>query len=80
MMLFMFFRCEKVIDNLSIYRSMRGIKLKIIHGAINSPNRLGASNNLLLRPKMEGFDIDSLPIIKSLLQLIIDTFRHHLID
>lgn len=46
----------KLIENLSIYRQRCGINLEIIHGPINLPNRLGTSNNRLLKSKMEGFD------------------------
>lgn len=36
---FTFFGCEKVIEKFSIYSSRHDIKLEIIHGPFNLPNR-----------------------------------------
>lgn len=57
---FMFSGCEKMIENLSIYRSRHGINLEVICGLLNSLNRLGTSNYWLVMPKVEDFDIESL--------------------
>lgn len=53
-------------DKLFIYSPRHRISLEKIHGLFNSPNRLGTSNNQLLKPKVEGFDIESFSIIKRL--------------
>lgn len=58
MRFFTFSGCEKLLDKLSIYRSMHGINLETICGPLNSPNRLGTSNNRLMGSKIEGLDIE----------------------
>lgn len=43
-------------------------------------NRLGTLNNQLLRPQVEGFLINLLPIIKRISKLIIYSTKEVLID
>lgn len=43
-------------------------------------NRLDTINNQIFMPSLKGFDRESLPIIKTLSQSIIDSFWPYIID
>lgn len=68
----MFFGFKKVIEKLSIYGSRHGINLQTFHGWNQCSNWLVNLNNPLLRPQMEGFEIELLPIIKRMSKSILD--------
>lgn len=69
--------CFEMVKDLSIYRPRSGVTLKTIHERNEWPNRLANQlstyNNQLLLPKLQGFDKEPLPFIKTLSQLIIDS-------